>query len=197
MRFALMSMPRFRITRTALGCSGFGWLPALRGFDRPGRHVLEQRLGDLRPGAVPGAQEQHPPPATRAPRGVHGPAAPARAAARDAAHRLRPAAPRGRRRGRSRSSCRGRPPSCDARTRARRRGAGAGGTTPGSAARRPAASAPAPPDRCAPAPATAATAPDAPPAARTPADPPSRQWERTAAEHEVSVPAAGDSIKLD
>ena len=27
-RCPLMSMPRFAMTRTALGCSGFGWLPA-------------------------------------------------------------------------------------------------------------------------------------------------------------------------
>ena len=79
----------------------------------------------------------------------------------------------------ARSSCRGRPPSCGAPSRARRRGAVAGGTTPGSAARRPAPSTPARPDRCAPAPAAAATAPDATPAARTAAGRPPRDERST------------------
>ena len=63
-------------------------------------------------------------------------------------------------------------PSCDAPTRVRRRAADAGGTTPGSAARRRARSARARRDRCARARAAAATATDARPAARTPGDQP-------------------------
>ena len=33
-------VPRSRITRTALGCSGFGWLPALAARDRPAGQLL-------------------------------------------------------------------------------------------------------------------------------------------------------------
>ena len=54
-----MSMPRSRITRTALGCSGLGWLPALTALDRAVGQLLGERLGHLRARAVAGAQEQH------------------------------------------------------------------------------------------------------------------------------------------
>ncbi len=57
-------MPRSRITRTALGCSGLGWLPALAALDRAAGQLLGERLGHLRARAVAGAQEQH---ARRAP----------------------------------------------------------------------------------------------------------------------------------
>ena len=83
MRFALMSIPRSRITRTALGCSGFGMAPGAGGVDRALRHVLEQRLGDLRARAVPRAQEQHPRLAPRA----------ARRRARSGRRRREPTAP--------------------------------------------------------------------------------------------------------
>ena len=140
------------------------------GPNRSGRHVFEERLRDLRARAVPRAQEQDALPATRAPRGRPARAWPGRATARDGARHPPLAAALGSERDRSRSSGRGRPPSCAAPTRARRHAADPSGTTPGSAARRPAASTPTPPDRSRPAPATAATAPDAPRAARTPAD---------------------------
>ena len=143
------------------------WVAAgAAGLDRAGRQVLEQRLCDLRPSAVAGAEEQHPAPASRR-SSARGRWRRPRVQRRDGAHRRRRAAPRGRRRGRSGSSCRGGPLSCAGRTRSRRRGAGASGTTPGSAVRRPASSTPPRPDRCAPAPAATATAPDAMPAART------------------------------
>ena len=58
------------------------------------------------------------------------------------------------------------PPNYGARSPARLPGADAGGTTPSSAARRPAPSTPSRPDRSARAPATAATAAGATPAAR-------------------------------
>ena len=92
-RFALMSIPRFLMTRTALGCSGFGWLPADAASTAPSDIVLEQRLRDLRARAVPGAQEQDPRPATP---GVLGAASWSerrrRATDRDAARRPRLAA---------------------------------------------------------------------------------------------------------
>ena len=53
-------MPRSAITRTAFGCSGLGWLPALRASTVPAGAVLDERLGDLGAGAVAGAQEQQP-----------------------------------------------------------------------------------------------------------------------------------------
>ena len=137
------------------------------GLDRAGRHVLDaapRRSGSGRcsrcTGTTPVADDADRP--RRGPSGRR-----ARHAAPDGAHRPRSAAPRGRRRGRSRSSCRDGPPSSGGRTPGRRRGAGASGTTPGSAVRRPASSTPPRPDRCAPAPAAAANAPDATPAART------------------------------
>ena len=66
---------------------------------------------------------------------------------------------------------RGHRPSCDGTTRARRHAAdGPSGTTPSSAARRPAGSTPTPPDRSGPVPAAAATARGVTTAARTPAD---------------------------
>ena len=138
-----------------------------------GRHVFEERLRDLRARAVPRAQEQDALPATRTPRGrFQARAWPGRATARDGARHPPLAAALGSERDRSRSSGRGRPPSCAAPTPAHRHAADPSGTTPGSAARRPAASTPTPPDRSRPAPATTSTAPDAPRAARTPADHP-------------------------
>ena len=110
----------------------------------PSDIVLEQRLGDLRPCAVPGAQEQDPRPATPATRrrGASA-AAPARATAPGCS--APPAA----------CSCSRQRDEIDgvvavpsigrAATRRHepaRRAADAGGTTPGSAARRPAPSTP-------------------------------------------------------
>ena len=46
-RFALMSIPRCFITRTALGWSGFGLLPALAASTVPAGEMLQERLGDL------------------------------------------------------------------------------------------------------------------------------------------------------
>ena len=195
-RFALMSMPRVRSTRTAFGCSGFGSLPALRASIAPRRHLLDQRLGDLRPCAVAGAQEQHPSATTRTRRFVDRRARRRRGRAPDGAHRPRSGAPRGRRRGRSCSSCRDGPPSSGGPTPGRRRGAVAGGTTPGSAVRRPAPSAPTRPDHCAPAPAATANAPGATPVARTAAD---RQLGTSghARRHTPTVPGRANRIKSD
>ena len=166
-------------------------------LDRPGRHALEQRFCDLGPRAVARAQEQHPRSATRAPsswtrrrRGLRG-------AARGAAHRLRSAEPRGRRRGRWRSSCRGGPPSCGARSRAHLRGADAGGTTPSSAARRPASSTPARSDRSARALATTATAAGATPAARTAAGRPERSPDETIGRMPRQYRNSANQIKSD
>ena len=188
----------FQRTRTALACNGFGLLPALSASNRSGRHVFEERLRDLRACAVPRAQEQHALPATRTPRGRprHGHGA-GRATARDGARHPPLAARPGSERDRSRSSGRGHPPSCAAPTRAHRHAADPSGTTPGSAARRPAASTPTPPDRSRPAPATAATAPDAPQAARTPADHQHRGVDTTVGSTSHTVPTDADyPIKL-
>ena len=167
MRFALMSIPYAAKDADGVGMQRLRVAAGAGRVDRPGRHVLEQRFGDLGPRAVARAQEQHPRSATRTAELVDSPAPQVRGATRDAAHRLRSAAPRGRRRGRWRSSCRDRPPNCVAPSRARLRGADAGGTTPSSAARRSASSTPARPDRSARALATTATAAGATPAART------------------------------
>ena len=157
--------PYERRTRTAFGCSDFGWLPALAASTDPAdmcsssaSAIWDRALLPVHRNSTRGRRRE-----LRA-RG-HSAAQP-RDATTGAAHRPRLAAPRGRRRGRWRSSCRGDPPSCVARSRARRRGAGAGGTTPSSAARRSAPSTPARSDRSARALATTATAADATPAAR-------------------------------
>ena len=164
-RFALMSMPRRPAPGPRSGAAASGGCRRC-GVDGAGRHLLEQRLGDLGPGAVAGAQEQHPSVAATARRGPR--ATPA----------ARVAAPGGALRPRLCSAVAAaievdrvvavapvRRAAASA-SRARRRGAGAGGTRPGSAARRPAPSAPSRPGRCAPAPAATASAPDATPAAR-------------------------------
>ncbi len=88
-----------------------------------------------------------------------------------ATHHPSPASRRGNARDRSRSSCRGRRPSCDATRRDRRPSAAAGGTTRGSAARRRAASARARRGRCGSAPRGAPTARGGPATARKPAAP--------------------------
>ena len=170
-RFPLMSIPRLFITRTALACNGFGLLPALSAriapadmCSRSASAICERALFPVhrnktrcrRPDRLAGASR-------------HG-RWPGRATARDGARHPPLAAALGSERDRSRSSGRGRPPSCAAPTRARRHAADPSGTTPGSAARRPAASTPTPPDRSRPAPATTSTAPDAQRASRTPAD---------------------------
>ena len=171
-RFALMSMPRLaqhpdRVRDAA--ASGAAGAAQRRSS---ARHLLEQRLGDLRAGAVAGAQEQHPSTATgrrsadraapsaRAERGMQRTARGLeRLAAGDEVDRVVAVAT-------VRRAAAGATPG-------RRRGAGAGGTTPGSAARRPAPSVPTRPDRCARAPAATASEADATPAARTVEDPPS------------------------
>ena len=158
-------MPRSRITRTALGCSGLGWLPALHALDRAARELLEQRLGHLGAGAVAGAQEQHP--RARAP-----PCAPAPARREP---QRRDAAP---------------PPALGEQLAAAReveRVVGVAAVGRAAPRRhqpavaqlaqvvgdqvlrlaRPARSAPAPAGRCAPARSAAATAADAPPAAES------------------------------
>ena len=128
-------MPRSRITRTALGCSGLGWLPALAALTAPPDSCSAERLGDLRARAVAGAQEQHP--RRRWPRLARGAAARA-APGPGAATRRRSTAARRSAPDRGRSRCRGRRRRCGASRRARRRAAGAGGRRPGSGAGPPA-----------------------------------------------------------
>src|SRR5207244_8206638 len=53
-----ISIPLSAITRTALGCNGFGWLPALRARI-VARVMLEKRFGHLRASAVSRAEEEH------------------------------------------------------------------------------------------------------------------------------------------
>ena len=147
--------------------------PGRRGGDRSLRHRLEQRLGDLRTRAVPGAQEQDPRPPTPgiACRGVRrwrrGEPQPGMQRTARGLELL--PAPREIDRVVAVPSDR---PSCDACARARPRAADPGGTTPGSAARRGAPSAREPRGRCARARAAGATAGDAPAAARIRVDQP-------------------------
>ena len=161
-----MSMPRSRITRTALGCRGLGWLPALAASTRAPpsrsriasaiweRELLPVHRNSTRTGGWAGVQRTAPLAASAPP----GPAA-GRGAAR---RRLRQAA-RGTRPGRGCSRCRARRPSCAAWSPARPRAVGRDGRTSGSAAGRPAPSARGPAGRCAPAHAATATAPGARP----------------------------------
>ena len=161
-----MSMPRARMTRTALGCSGLGWLPALSARDRAAGELLGQRFGHLRARAVAGARNST---RARAAAPCGGPGCvgdgprPGLGAAR---RRRRPAARRSAR-DRARSRCRGRRPGCDAPRPARRRAAGAGGRRRGSGARRPAHTAPRRAGRCGPARSAAASAAGGPPAGGT------------------------------
>ena len=132
-----MSSPYERRTRTALGCSDFGWLPALAASTDPAdmcsrsaSAICDRALLPVHRNSTRGRRRGL---RTRGARWHR------RDATTGAALRRHPAAPRGRPGGRWRSSCRGDPPSCVAPSRARRRGAGAGGRTPSSAARRSAA----------------------------------------------------------
>ena len=106
------SMPAPRITRTASGCSGFGWLPALNASTPPPacrssasaireRALLPVHRNSTRAGRRPSAAAPAPP---------HGPqpAGAARHRRRRAARRSGP--------GRGCSRCRGRRRSCDAPT---------------------------------------------------------------------------------
>ena len=174
-------------------------LPALTAWIVPADMRSSERFCDLRPSAVARAQEQHPRPSTRAPRASTGRSARVRGATRGAAHRRRPAAPPGTRSGRSRSSCRGGPPNCAVRSPVRLRGADAGGTTPSSAARRSAPSAPSRSGRSARVLAAAATAAGATPAARTVADRPEGRRPRTGGSmHSTDTPSLRlGSIQFD
>ena len=151
----------------ALGCSGFGWLPALTASiapadmcSRSASAIWDRALLPVHRNNTRGRRRELPSSWTRrrlrreTQRGVQRAAgALQRLAAGDEVDGVvAVAAVR-------RAAARGRP--------ARLRGAGAGGTTPGSAARRSAPSTPARSDRSARAPATAATAAGATPAART------------------------------
>ena len=196
-RFALMSMPRVRSTRTAFGCSGLRVAPGAAGVDRSGRHLLDERLGDLRSCAVAGAQEQHPSPTTRTVAARIERSATRRHAAPGAAHPQRPRTPGGRRPGRWRSSCRDGPPSCGGPTPGRRRAAVAGDTTPGSAVRRPAPSAPTRTDHCAPARAANAIAPGSTPTARTAAERPGHHERSQVTPRRKDYPTFRQPIKLD
>ena len=65
-RFALMSMPYVAQDTDGVRVQRLRMAAGAGRLDRPGGHVLEQRLGDLRSGAVPRAHEQHAPLAARA-----------------------------------------------------------------------------------------------------------------------------------
>ena len=128
------SMPRSRITRTAFGCSGLGWLPALHARTAPSGQLLGQRLGHLRARAVAGAQEQHarrPGRAAARPRGATAERQAGVQRGAGAGEQLAAA-----RQVERRSRCRGRRRGCGAPRPARRRAAGAGGRRRGSGARR-------------------------------------------------------------
>ena len=172
MRFVLMSMPRVRSTRTAFGCSGLGSLPALRASIAPADicSMSASAICDraLLPVHRNNTRRRRP---ERSPRGSNG----RHAATRNAGCSAPPAASNAWRQAtRSigvvavatvrRASARPTP--------GRRRAAVAGDTTPGSAVRRPAPSAPTRTDHCAPAPAANASAPDSTPTARTAAERP-------------------------
>ena len=103
-RFALMSMPRLFMTRTALGCSGFGWLPALAAsiapadmWSRSASAIWERALFPVHRNRTRRRRPE------RRGRGAAR-ATPARARGRDGARRPPPAAARDSARGRSRSS---------------------------------------------------------------------------------------------
>ena len=128
-----MSMPRSAMTRTALGWSTFGWLPALRASTVWLDSSPSERLRDLRAGAVAGAQEQDP----RLPTGdgpVGSPWAGTRVGGPDAGPRRWHTAGGRSEPGRRGSTSRARRPSCGGRTPAPRCAARAGGTRRGSGA---------------------------------------------------------------
>ncbi len=140
-RCAAMSIPASRITRTALGCSGLGRLPALRACTRPPEGVRASASRHLRPGAVAGAQEQQP-----RRRRVSGAAGNAGGGGLQAQARVQRPARHGQQAGEPRQvrrviRSRGGQPSCAAPTPARPTAACPGGKRPGSAARRAARSA--------------------------------------------------------
>ena len=197
-RFPLMSIPRLLHHAYRVGVQRLRVAAGAVRPNRSGRHVFEERLRDLR------ARRCSPCTGTRRvagdPNASRAPPArawPGRATARDGARHPPLATALGSERDRSRSSGRGHPPSCAAPTRAHRHAADPSGTTPGSAARRPAASTPTPPDRSRPAPATTSTAPDAPRAARTPADHQHHGVTRRSAPQVTPYPQPGYPIKPD
>ena len=128
------------MTRTALGCSGFGWLPALAASIAPAdmcsssaSAICERALFPVHRNKTRRRRRRAPSDAARVGRRGHEP----QAGMERAAGRLQ-LLPTASEIDRVVAVAADRP-SCDAPTRARRRGADAGGTTPGSAARRPAA----------------------------------------------------------
>ena len=121
-------MPRSSITRTALGSTGLGWLPALTRAHRAARQALAQRLRDLRTRAVAGAKKQH---VRYALGGAYGRLTPVR----DATTRRRSAAARRSALGRGRNTCHARRRNCAAWKPGRPRVVCAGGTRPRAGAR--------------------------------------------------------------